>query len=253
MVRCTKPEDQTHPQFSHGETMDEPQTHNDEKYPLTKGFEKQNIYSESNPLNNKTEFSDERRIQPSNYEVRSLDFERVINQHSIERIKRRFKTAEALQRADKASSQKYPSLSNPRTQRRWLLGFTGRTATRWTLTVLASLFTGITAIGLVMCTSSMVAWRSAILHDAVNNWDWEKSMYSYNKGRVFQSYLLTNLVLALVSSLLCVCWVPHAAGSGIPEVKAYLNGVRSMHKLANTPLFVVKVLGTILSVSSGLR
>ena len=44
-------------------------------------------------------------------------------------------------------------------------------------------------------------------------------------------------------------WVPSAAGSGIPDVKAYLNGVRSMQRLAYLPLFFVKIVGTVLSVS----
>lgn len=89
---------------------------------------------------------------------------------------------------------------------------------------------------------------SSVLHSAVENWDHS----AHDKGAVFCSYLLTNLSLALMSSILCVYFVPHAAGSGIPEVKAYLNGVRSMHKLASVRLLVVKIIGTILSVSSGL-
>ena len=52
-----------------------------------------------------------------------------------------------------------------------------------------------------------------------------------------------------LSCLLCVSWVPSAAGSGIPDVKAYLNGVRSMQRLAYLPLFFVKIVGTVLSVS----
>ena len=42
-----------------------------------------------------------------------------------------------------------------------------------------------------------------------------------------------------------------AIGSGIPEVKSYLNGVR-VPKVGNTITLVTKIFGTILSVSSGL-
>ena len=70
-----------------------------------------------------------------------------------------------------------------------------------------------------------------------------------SKAMIFQTFLWTNLLLALASSMLCVYWMPSAAGSGLPEVKAYLNGVRSMQRIANWSMLVVKILGTILSVS----
>ena len=78
----------------------------------------------------------------------------------------------------------------------------------------------------------------------VANWDILSS-----KAMRFQTFLWTNLLLALASSMLCVYWMPSAAGSGLPEVKAYLNGVRSMQRIANWSMLVVKILGTILSVS----
>jgi H+/Cl- antiporter ClcA len=61
------------------------------------------------------------------------------------------------------------------------------------------------------------------------------------------------LAQALVASWLCVAWVPQATGSGIGRVKAYLNGIRDeSNYVASFSLFFVKVVGTILSVSSGL-
>jgi len=66
------------------------------------------------------------------------------------------------------------------------------------------------------------------INTLVANWDILSS-----KAMIFQTFLWTNLILALASSMLCVYWMPSAAGSGIPEVKVYLNGVRSMQRLAN--------------------
>lgn len=34
-----------------------------------------------------------------------------------------------------------------------------------------------------------------------------------------------NLILTGFASVLCVCFAPTAAGPGIPEIKAYLNGI----------------------------
>jgi len=41
----------------------------------------------------------------------------------------------------------------------------------------------------------------------------------------FVVYAGFNVMLVMVAALLCVYVGPSAAGSGIPEVKAYLNGV----------------------------
>jgi len=57
--------------------------------------------------------------------------------------------------------------------------------------------------------------------------------------------------LALLSSILVVCIAPEAAGSGIPEVIGYLNGVR-LHSIWRLRIFVVKFFSVILAVASGL-
>jgi len=57
--------------------------------------------------------------------------------------------------------------------------------------------------------------------------------------------------LATVAGSLCAFIAPSAAGSGIPEVKAYLNGVDAPSILAPATLFVkVNVLLRCLSMSS---
>jgi len=73
----------------------------------------------------------------------------------------------------------------------------------------------------------------------------------YGFTGIFVTYASFNLVLALLSAGLCIKVSPEAVGSGIPEVKAYLNGVR-VKRFSNWKCFVVKVISTILSVSSGL-
>lgn len=46
------------------------------------------------------------------------------------------------------------------------------------------------------------------------------------------------MVLATCAAILCAFIAPAAAGSGIPEVKAYLNGVDAHSILAPSTLFV---------------
>ncbi|XP_057977478.1 chloride channel protein CLC-c isoform X2 [Malania oleifera] len=58
------------------------------------------------------------------------------------------------------------------------------------------------------------------------------------------------MVLAVAAAALCAYIAPAAAGSGIPEVKAYLNGVDAHSILAPSTL-VVKIFGSIFGVAAG--
>lgn len=69
--------------------------------------------------------------------------------------------------------------------------------------------------------------------------------------RAFLEYTLINLSLALASSAICLWFAPLAVGSGLPEVKAYLNGV-CVPRFAKFNVFLAKIFATILSVTSGL-
>ncbi|KAF6174240.1 hypothetical protein GIB67_033772 [Kingdonia uniflora] len=60
----------------------------------------------------------------------------------------------------------------------------------------------------------------------------------------------SNVILAAISAALCAYIAPAAAGSGIPEVKAYLNGVDAHEILAPSTL-LVKIFGSIGGVSAG--
>ncbi|KAL6219700.1 hypothetical protein ACLB2K_007459 [Fragaria x ananassa] len=68
--------------------------------------------------------------------------------------------------------------------------------------------------------------------------------------RAFAVYASMNVGLATVAAALCAFIAPAAAGSGIPEVKAYLNGIDAYSILAPSTLFV-KIFGSILGVSAG--
>ncbi|KAK7270755.1 hypothetical protein RJT34_26153 [Clitoria ternatea] len=69
-------------------------------------------------------------------------------------------------------------------------------------------------------------------------------------AEAFLVYASLNTCLAAAAAALCAFIAPAAAGSGIPEVKAYLNGVDAHTILAPRTLFV-KIFGSILGVSAG--
>lgn len=69
--------------------------------------------------------------------------------------------------------------------------------------------------------------------------------------RVFLLFTSWNLLLSVSASLLTVLVSPSAQGSGIPEVKAYLNGV-NIKGFMTLKTILIKTIGTTLSVASGL-
>ncbi|GLT41576.1 hypothetical protein SLA2020_156290 [Shorea laevis] len=75
-------------------------------------------------------------------------------------------------------------------------------------------------------------------------------MLKHKYFKAFAAYAGCNVVLAAAAAALCAFIAPAAAGSGIPEVKAYLNGVDAHSILAPSTLFV-KIFGSVLGVSAG--
>ncbi|XAR56259.1 hypothetical protein NMG60_11036668 [Bertholletia excelsa] len=68
--------------------------------------------------------------------------------------------------------------------------------------------------------------------------------------QAFVAFAGCNVILAIAAAALCAFIAPAAAGSGIPEVKAYLNGIDAHSILAPSTLFV-KIFGSIFGVAAG--
>lgn len=62
--------------------------------------------------------------------------------------------------------------------------------------------------------------------------------FQYRYLKAFLTFAGCNIGLAAAAGALCAFVAPAAAGSGIPEVKAYLNGVDAPSILAPTTLIV---------------
>ena len=70
--------------------------------------------------------------------------------------------------------------------------------------------------------------------------------------RQFTGFLFIAVLFATTSAFLVKKFAPHAAGSGVPEIKAVLSGVVIRGYLSSMA-FVVKIIGLALSVASGLN
>lgn len=124
----------------------------------------------------------------------------------------------------------------------WWTSSRRTTALKWTLVVI----TGV----IIACIGAFVQVVTLQLNDAKFN-----LVYSYinihnNFTNAFFSLLGVSVLLAFVAGLLC-CIQPEAAGGGIAEVKAYLNGV-NLNRAVKHSVCVSKVLGMCFSCASGL-
>ncbi|EEF31629.1 putative chloride channel-like protein CLC-g [Ricinus communis] len=77
-------------------------------------------------------------------------------------------------------------------------------------------------------------------------------MLANRYGMAFAVFSVSNFVLTLFASIITASVAPAAAGSGIPEVKAYLNGVDAPGIFSLRTL-VVKIVGSISAVSASLH
>ena len=126
---------------------------------------------------------------------------------------------------------------------------TGKQWTRWFLTISAGLACGCVAIFILYCVQRIGKYREARINYVLGGLMSENQFYDTLKA--FLEYAGINLGLAWTSSIICLVWAPLAVGSGIPEVKAYLNGV-CVPRFAKVNVFLAKIFATIMSVTSGL-
>jgi chloride channel 7 len=130
--------------------------------------------------------------------------------------------------------------------KRSVFGYTGKTLTRWVLALLTGILCGVCAYVISQVKAFIVNSRHSLLFELP-----EDGGDMVPSGANCVAVTLFNMFLALIAGLAVTYVAPRAAGSGIPEVKAYLNGVHIPQHLSMRTL-IVKIVGTILGVASGL-
>ncbi|KAJ4956406.1 hypothetical protein NE237_013189 [Protea cynaroides] len=114
-------------------------------------------------------------------------------------------------------------------------------AMKWFLALLIGIGTGFAAIFINIAVENFAGWKFSATFSIIQT--------SYLAG--FVVYILFNLVLVFSSVFIITQFAPAAAGSGIPEIKGYLNGVDAPGILLFRTL-IGKILGSIGSVGGGL-
>ncbi|XP_051117262.1 chloride channel protein CLC-b-like isoform X2 [Andrographis paniculata] len=113
---------------------------------------------------------------------------------------------------------------------------------KWLLAFLVGLLTGLTATLINLAIENIAGYKILLALDFIEQ-------ERYIAGLMFM--VGVNFALTLGAAFLCVWFAPTAAGPGIPEIKAYLNGVDTPDMFGANAL-IVKIIGSIGAVSAGL-
>ncbi|KAK5774279.1 chloride channel protein CLC-c-like [Gossypium arboreum] len=112
---------------------------------------------------------------------------------------------------------------------------------KWAFALIIGLSTGLVGIFNNIAVENIAGFKLLLTTEL---------MLKHKYYKAFAAYAGCNLGLATSAAALCAFIAPAAAGSGIPEVKAYLNGVDAYSILAPSTLFV-KIFGSIFGVAAG--
>ncbi|XP_065878065.1 chloride channel protein CLC-b [Euphorbia lathyris] len=113
---------------------------------------------------------------------------------------------------------------------------------KWFLAFLVGLLTGLIATLINLAIENIAGYKLLAVVKFIENGRYLTGL-AYFTG--------VNLVLTAFASILCVCFAPTAAGPGIPEIKAYLNGIDTPDMFGATTL-IVKIFGSIGAVAANL-
>ncbi|RYR59151.1 hypothetical protein Ahy_A05g024986 isoform B [Arachis hypogaea] len=112
---------------------------------------------------------------------------------------------------------------------------------KWLFALLIGIGTGLAAVFINLSVENFAGWKFSLTFSIIQK--------SYIAG--FLLYALINLVLVFSSVYIVTQFAPAAAGSGIPEIKGYLNGV-DIHGILLLRTLIGKIFGSIGSVGGGL-
>ncbi|EEF50918.1 chloride channel protein CLC-b [Ricinus communis] len=113
---------------------------------------------------------------------------------------------------------------------------------KWILAFLVGLLTGLIATLINLAVENIAGYKLLAVVRFIEN-------ERYLTGLAY--FTGVNLILTAFASALCVWFAPTAAGPGIPEIKAYLNGIDTPNMFGATTL-IVKIFGSIGAVAAGL-
>uniref|UniRef100_A0A8C2U1J8 Chloride channel protein n=1 Tax=Coturnix japonica TaxID=93934 RepID=A0A8C2U1J8_COTJA len=117
---------------------------------------------------------------------------------------------------------------------------------RWVICAMIGILTGLVACFIDIVVENLAGLKYRVVKDNIDKFT-EKGGLSFS----LLLWAILNASVVMVGSVIVAFIEPVAAGSGIPQIKCYLNGVKIPH-VVRLKTLVIKVCGVILSVVGGL-
>ena len=119
-------------------------------------------------------------------------------------------------------------------------------ARRWTLTLMTGFWIGLCALFVAYCTKTVTSYKFETFNSLIE----QEKAGTVAYGTAFAFLVVYNTCCAVMAYSF-VYMEPLAGGSGIPEIKCFLNGLNIPRLLAIKTL-ICKMVGIVFSVSAGL-
>lgn len=129
---------------------------------------------------------------------------------------------------------------------RWWTSVSSTVAKRWTLTFVIGMLTAVVGMFITYFTQFFTNMKFDSVFDVMQQEEDGKA----RRGASFFAWTGYNLLFASMATFM-VYLEPVAAGSGIPEVKCYLNGI-NIPRIVRFQTLACKALGVLFSVSAAL-
>ena len=121
-----------------------------------------------------------------------------------------------------------------------------RVTIRWWMTMLTGITCGLVALFVTYFTKLFTGFKFQVFHDLIE----KEKINEYSFGTSFLVLWIFNTMFAIIAWSFCYA-ESLASGSGIPEIKCFLNGL-NIPRLVDFKTLLTKVFGIIFSCSAGL-
>mmetsp|Transcript_12874 Transcript_12874/g.13318 ORF Transcript_12874/g.13318 Transcript_12874/m.13318 type:complete len:934 (-) Transcript_12874:30-2831(-) len=112
---------------------------------------------------------------------------------------------------------------------------------QWAYVVLVGIIVGCIGSFITTLINSLLDWKFTTAKELIAEGQWAAAFFSYQFMSIF---------FVLVAAALCYIQ-PLAIGGGIPEIKAFLNGV-NLSEFVNIRLLLAKIIGICFAIGAGL-